>query len=299
MKVLIAGGSGFMGTALTRSLRADGHEVWVLTRHRPAHSDEIRWDGRTTQGWSQRVQEMDAVCNITGYGLEHWPWTRSRKQRFIDSRVLPGRALASAIQAATRRPRVFLQISGINHYGLRGEGIADESAPPGDDFLAQLTVQWEAATQPVEESGVRRIVARSAVVLDRRGGLLPLMALPVRLLVGGPLGSGRQAMPWIHLADHIAAIRFLLDSGEAQGAYNLIAPTPTSNAEFMRALAGALHRPYWLPTPEFLLHTALGEMSVLVAEGRYCQPRRLLELGYRFRFPTVGQALQDLFSEPD
>jgi uncharacterized protein (TIGR01777 family) len=236
---------------------------------------------------------------MTGYGLEHWPWTRSKKQRFIDSRVLPGRALASAIKACARCPRVFLQISGINYYGLRGEGVADESSPPADDFLAQLAVQWEAASQSVEEFGVRRVVARTAVVLARRGGLFPLMALPVRLFLGGPLGSGGQAMAWIHLADQIGAIRFLLAHEQARGAFNLIAPTPTSNAEFMRTLAGILHRPYWFPTPKVLLRMVLGEMSMLVVEGRSSWPKRLMELGYQFQFPTIGQALRDLFSEND
>lgn len=299
MKVLIAGGSGFMGTALANSLRAEGHEVWILTRRQRTQAHEIHWDGRSTNGWARRVEEMDAVVNVTGYGLEHWPWTKSQKQRFLDSRVLPGRALVAAIQAAARRPAVFLQISGINHYGLRGESVADESTPPADDFLAQLTVQWEAATQPVEDLGVRRIVARTAVVLARRGGLFPLMALPVRLFFGGPLGTGRQAMPWIHLADHVAAIRFLLAHKEARGAFNLIAPTPTSNVEFMRAAAKALHRPFWFPAPGFLLRAALGEMSVLLIEGRYCQPKRLLELGYQFGFPAIDQALRDLLSKTD
>jgi uncharacterized protein len=158
------------------------------------------------------MNEMDAVVNLTGFGLEHWPWTKRQKQKFLESRLIPGRALVSAIQAASRRPKVFLQISGINHYGLRGEGIADESTPAADDYLAQLTVQWEAATQPVEDLGVRRVAARSAVILARRGGLFPLMALPVRLFFGGKLGDGSQAMPWIHLADEIRAMKYLLES---------------------------------------------------------------------------------------
>lgn len=295
MKVLIAGGSGFMGTALAKSLQTAGHEVWVLTRREVRHESEIHWDGRTVDGWNRRVDEMDAVVNVTGFGLEHWPWTKLQKQRFLDSRVVPGRALVSAIEKSARRPSVFLQISGINHYGLRGDTIADESTPAADDYLAQLTVQWEAATQSIEELSVRRVVARSAVVLDAHGGLLPLMALPVRLFVGGPLGDGKQAVPWIHLADQVDALRFLLENEKARGVFNLIAPTPTSNADFMRAVAKTLHRPYWFPTPAFLLRLVLGEMSVLVVEGRYGRPKHLLELGYRFRFPTIQAALKDLF----
>ncbi len=294
MKILVAGGSGFMGTAFSKSLQSNGHEVWILTRRTPKGPNQIRWDGVTTKGWGERVNEMDAIVNMTGYGLEHWPWTKSQKKRFLDSRVLPGLALASAIKESTRRPRVFLQISGINHYGLRGEGIADESTPPADDFLAQLTVKWEDATRAVDDLGVRRIVARTAVVLASRGGLFPLMALPVRLFAGGPLGSGKQAMPWIHIADHLNALRFLLENDKASGVFNLIAPTPTSSAEFVRAIAKTLHRPYWFPAPAFLLRALLGEMNVLILEGRYARPKRLQELGYQFQFPNIETALADL-----
>jgi len=237
---------------------------------------------------------MDAVVHLTGYGLEHWPWTRKQKQKFVDSRVIPGRALVSAIQNASRRPRVFVQTSGINRYGLRGAGVADESTPAADDFLAQLTVKWEEATRPVEELGVRRVVTRNAVVLGRRGGLFPLMALPVRLFVGGKFGDGQQAMPWIHLADQTNALRFLLENENARGPFNLISPTPSSNVEFMRAIAKALRRPYWFHIPAPLLKMGLGEMSVLLTEGRYVRPKRLIELGFEFRFGKLDEAMEDL-----
>ena len=297
MKVLIAGGSGFLGTALKNLLTHTSHEVFILTRGPSQGRNQIHWDGITVQGWGNLLNEMDAVVNLTGYGLEHWPWTKRQKQRFLDSRVLPGLALVSAIQNASRRPKVFLQSSGINRYGLYGEGIADEDTPPAKDFLAQLTVKWEDATQPVELLGVRRVIARSAVVLAGRGGLFPLMALPVRLFFGGKLGTGSQAMPWIHLADEVRAFKLLLENEEAHGAYNLIAPTQTSNAEFMRAIAKTLHRPYWFHVPKFLLKLALGEMSVLITEGRYSQPQRLLGQGFQFNFPAVDDALRNIFSK--
>ncbi len=297
MKILIAGGSGFLGTALRHLLAHNSHEVFILTRGGSRGRNQIHWDGKTADGWGHLVSEMDAVVNLTGYGLEHWPWTRSQKQKFEDSRVLPGRALVSAIQNASRRPKVFLQISGINRYGLRGEGIADESTPAADDFLAQLTIKWEDATKPVEELGVRRVVTRTAVVLAGRGGLFPLMALPAHLFFGGKLGDGTQAMPWIHLADEVHAMKFLLENEEARGAYNLIAPTPTSNADFMWAIAKVLHRPYWFHVPKFLLNLALGEMSVLLTEGRYSKPSRLLDQGYTFQFPQIQDALGNIFSK--
>lgn len=297
MNVLIAGGSGFLGSALTKSLEADGHTVFILTRRQPEKPSQIQWDGKTTVGWGDRINEMDAVINLTGYGLEHWPWTKRQKQKFLDSRVLPGLALASAIKEASRRPRIFVQTSGINRYGLRSDSIADESTPPAGDFLAQLTVGWEDATKSVEELGVRRVVVRTAIVLSGRGGLFPLMALPVKLFFGGRFGDGKQATPWIHLDDHVGAIRFLLENEKAQGPFNLVAPTPTSNADFMRIIAKELKRPYWFHLPAFLLRIPLGEMSLLLTEGSYSQPKRLLELGYQFRFPTLEDAVRDIFKK--
>lgn len=295
MNILIAGGSGFLGRSLAQSLTEDGHEVRILTRRQPNHPNEINWDGKTIGGWSVMVNDVDVVVNLTGYSLAHWPWTKSQKRRFRDSRVLPGQALVAAIKTASRRPKVFIQASGINWYGLRGKEIADEATPAADDFLARLTVQWEASTEEIESLGVRRIAIRQAVVLARHGGLFPLMALPVRLFAGGPIGDGRQAVPWIHIEDQVRAIRFLLDRSEACGVYNFIAPAPTSNADFMRSIAQALNRPYWFPVPALLLRAVLGEMNVLVTEGRYSAPKRLLDLGYQFRYSTIEEALDNLF----
>jgi uncharacterized protein len=294
MKTLVAGGSGFIGTALVRFLRAAGEEAWILTRRVPKNEYEIHWDGSSVAGWSERVAEMDAVVNLTGYGLEHWPWTKSRKKRFHDSRVLPGHALVSAIRASARRPRVFLQFSGINRYGLSGDSIADETTPAADDFLARLTVDWESATEPLEDLGVRRVIVRNAVVLDSNGGMFPLMSRPIRFMLGGPLGNGRQAVPWIHLADQVQASYFLLRNEAAAGPFNLIAPNPTSNAEFMHAIAKVIHRPYWFRTPAILLRAALGEMSDMVLQGRSAKPKRLLELGYRFLYPDIKAAVENL-----
>ena len=296
MKVLIAGGLGFLGTSLKNSLARDGHDAFILTRRASNNPNHIQWDGKTTSGWAHVVKDMDAVVNVTGYGLEHWPWTKRQKQKFVDSRVMPGRALVAAIQSSERRPRVFLQTSGVNFYGLRGNGLADESTPPAGDFLAQLTVGTEDATKPVEEFGLRRVIVRNAVVLARNGGLFPLFLLAPRIFFGGRFGDGRQAMPWIHNSDHTNAMRFLLENETAHGPFNLIAPQPTSNAEFMQAVARALRRPYWFHVPKFLLRLILGEMSILLTEGRYSQPKRLIELGFRFQFGTLDEAMENVLS---
>ncbi len=303
MRVLIAGGSGFLGRALSQSLVGDGHEVWVLTRRQqtargaPEGVRMLLWDGCSCGEWAKAVSEVDAVVNLSGESVGRWPWNARRKKRLRDSRVLPGLVLAEAIRRVRWRPAVFLQASGVNHYGARGDP-ATESTPPGEDFLARLTCDWEASTQAVEELGLRRVVVRLAVVLAASEGMLPRIALPVHLCLGGPIGSGQQTMPWIHVADAVGAMRFLLEHPAARGPFNLVAPHSVNNAEFLCTLARVLHRPFWLPVPSLPLRLALGEMSVLLLEGRPVQPQRLLELGYCFRFARLEDALQNIYLPP-
>jgi uncharacterized protein (TIGR01777 family) len=299
MNVLITGGTGLIGRALAQSLLADGHKVWILTRS-PEQAilllgcTAVGWDGRTAQGWGELVNEMDAILNLAGVNTASWPWTEARKQSFWNSRVWAGQAVAEAIRLAKKKPKALVQISGISHYGMRGEP-ATESTPPAEDFSARLTVAWEFSSQPVEDLGVRRAVVRTAVVLSRDNIIMKLMELPIRLFVGGRLGSGQQTFPWIHMADEIRAIRFLLDDERARGPYNLIAPESTSNADFTRALARQLKRPYWFHLPAFLMRLVLGEMGNLVLEGRPAQPKRLLEAGFKFQHPTLNSALKELY----
>jgi len=299
MKILIAGGGGFLGKHLIKALIADNHQVWNLSRSQKQIQgvNSVHWDGKTIQGGGSLMNDMDAVINLAGLSLNSWPWTKGKKQRFHDSRVHPGHALVSAIEAASHKPKVFLQISGINHYGLRGEGMADESTPPAEDYLAQLTVAWEEATRSVEALGVRWIGCRTAIVLAKDAILLWLMALPARLFFGGKLGRGDQALPWIHLSDQIGAMKFLIENKDASGVFNLVSPQATPNMEFMRTLTGALHRPFWFHVPALLLRVVLGEMNVLITEGRFVTPKRLLKTGFTFKFPNLDDALRDIFNE--
>jgi uncharacterized protein (TIGR01777 family) len=237
---------------------------------------------------------MDAVVNLVGERLTKWPRSKKQKSRFWNSRVEGGHALVEAIQKAATPPKVFIQASGVNFYGPRDLVPISESEAPGNDFLADLCKAWEASTLPVEKLGARRVIIRSAIVLSGREGILPVMMLPARLFVGGPLGSGRQGLAWIHLEDEIAAIRFLLENQSARGAFNLTSPIPISSAEFLRVVAKKLHRPYWLPVPAFMLRLVLGGMSTLVLDGAYLLPRRLQELGFGFRYGTVEAALSNL-----
>lgn len=293
MRILIAGGTGMIGRALAKSMIIDGHSVVVLTRQEintggssinvtSGNIDYVKWDGYSKNGWADLIDEVDAAVNLAGENLAKWPWTNSLKRRFLESRVNSGNALTEAFRAAKRKPKTLLQISGINYYGYKGDTV-DESAQPGNDFLARLTVAWEKATEEVESLGVRRCILRLGLVLSHRDGLFPIMALPVRLFLGGPIGNGKQTVSWIYIDDVVGAIRFLLENNKAMGSYNGVSPESLSNADFYRLLSRSLKRPYWFRTPGLLLRCVLGEMSTLVLEGRNVKPKRLLDANYRFQ----------------
>ncbi len=206
-----------------------------------------------------------------------------------------GLAIAEAFQKVDKKPSVLIQSSGVGYYGPRGKETITEDAPVGNDFMAGVASAWEASTREVELLGVRRAIIRTSLVLDAHQGVLPLMALPVRLFAGGPLGNGQQGVSWIHIQDEVRAIRFLLENDRARGVFNLSAPNPLSNAEFIRALAKALARPYWIPAPAFALRPFLGDMSTLLLDGQYVIPQRLVELGFTFNFESAADAFRQLF----
>lgn len=301
MQVLIAGGTGLLGRALTTRLVRGGHKVWVLSRNPqaatvPAGAAVVRWDARTPQGWQELVEHMDALVNLAGENIGGGPWTARRKKRILESRVHAGQAIVAACEQATQRPQVVLQASAVGYYGLAGDQILDEESPPGNDFQSKVCMAWEGATQPVEALGIRRVVIRTGLVLAPKGGFLTPLLLQYRLFAGGPLGSGKQWWPWIHLVDQIAAMEYLLFRADAWGAYNLCAPNPVCMADFGRELARALHRPYWLPAPAFGLKLLLGEMSTLILNGQRAVPLKLLQSGYSFQFEQLGRALHNVLS---
>ena len=299
MNVIIAGGSGLIGQAFTADLLKHGHRVWVLTRrlsqvHLPAGAQAAGWDGASGRGWESVLEQADAVVNLAGENIGAHPWTRERKGRIRESRVQAGQAIVRAIQATGQRPRVLVQSSAVGYYGPCKEETLTEGSPAGRDFLSGVAVDWENSTRTVEELGVRRVIIRTGVVLAAEGGILSRFLYPVRLFAGGPMGSGRQWISWIHMRDQLAAMRFLMEHASAAGAFNVCAPEPVTNAEFVRTLAGVLNRPYWLPAPAFALKLVLGEMSTLVLDGQKVVPARLQELGFRFTYPELDAALENL-----
>jgi len=301
MKVMIAGGSGLIGSALTRSLIDDGHEVWLLSRNTGKVRLEkgvnaLEWDGRTVEHqWLGVFGQMDAVVNLAGATIGQWPWSQAHKKEILQSRVDAGRTISKAFEKSSPRPPVLLQASGVGYYGPRDSEPMHEESPAGSDFLSTVAINWESATRVVDTMGVRRAILRTGLVLAREAGVLPLMALPVRLFAGGPIGSGKQGISWIHIRDQVRAIRFLMENDRARGAFNLCAPNPASNADFMSALARALHRPYWLAAPAFAIRLALGEMSDLLLSGQFAIPQRLINLGFAFDFESAYDAFADLY----
>jgi len=290
MRVLVAGSSGLIGTALVAQLRATGHDVLRLVRRRPSAPDERGWDppaGRIDNG---AFDGVDAVVNLNGVGIGDRPWSGARKQLVRDSRNVPTDVLATAV--AEHGVATMLSQSGINIYGDTGERVVDESAPPGRGFLADVCREWEAATAPAEAAGARVVLMRSAPVLSRSGGIVARLRPLFRLMLGGRLGSGRQYFPWISLDDEIGAVRFLLEHAEVAGPVNLVGPEMVTNAEFTRALAEAVHRPAPFVVPGFALTAALGQMAhEMVLTGPRAVPAKLTAAGYLFRHPTLKDAL--------
>jgi uncharacterized protein (TIGR01777 family) len=300
MRVIITGGSGLIGRALSADLSADGHEVIILSRS-PTRAVSVpdgarveRWDARTADGWGHLVDGADAVVNLVGESLASGRWTAERKRRIRDSRVLGGQAVVEAVRSAVKKPKVVVQSSAIGYYGPRGEEQITEEDAAGNDFPSQVCVDWEASTAPIDEMGVRRPIIRTAVVFSSDALAFKRMILPFKLFVGGPIGGGGQWLPWIHMADEVAAIRYLMEHPDANGPYNLCAPDTVTNRGFAQAAGRVLGRPSFVPVPGFVLRVVFGEMASVLLEGQQAVPQRLLDAGFTFRFPKLEDALRDL-----
>ena len=305
MRIVIAGGSGLIGRELTSTLTAAGDEVIILSRNpelvkgMPPGVNVIKWNGKTLEDWGMQIEKSDVVINLTGEnlsGVGFLPtrWTKERKLRIVQSRINSGKVLTKAIEKAADKPSVFVQASGIGFYGAHQEKSLNEEDGGGDDFSTNLCKEWEASSQPVEIMGIRRVVVRNGVVLSTKGGALPLLLLPYKLFVGGPLGNGNQIYSWIHIIDEVNAIQFLVRNNQAKGVFNLTAPNPVTNDEFGRTIAKVMKRPHYFPIPGFAMRLAFGEVSSMVLEGQKVLPQKLLDEGFGFTYPGLEEALKDL-----
>lgn len=304
MKIVIAGGTGLIGSTLVASFVQDGHQVVILSRSPEKYAGQfpssvqlLAWDGKTAGDWASSLNGADVVINLAGENIGARPWTDARKQAIRDSRVNAGKALVNAIESVEQKPRLLVQSSAVGYYGITGDKILPESSPAGEDFLAQVCVVWEDATAPVEKMGVRRVILRTGIVLSTREGALPRMLLPMRLFVGGALGTGKQWFPWIHINDEIAAIRFLIENEQTSGAYNLAAPAVLTNAAFTKAMGQVMRRPSLMFVPGFALKLVLGEMSIIVLEGQRVTSQRLQDAGFHFQFSEAAPALADVLDK--
>ncbi|MFB7878899.1 TIGR01777 family oxidoreductase [Nocardia sp. NPDC056064] len=291
MKVVIAGSSGLIGTALVAALRRDGHQVSRLVRRAAAAPDEFTWDPARAQLDERALRGADAVVNLCGASLGGRRWNGGYKQLLRDSRITPTDVLAVAVAAAG--VPTLVNASGSHYYGGgTGDAIVDETAPAGTGFLATLCRDWEAATEPARAAGTRTVLIRSAVVLARNGGMLSMLHPLYWLGLGGRLGSGRQYTPWISLDDEVGAIVFALTNPEISGPVNAAGPAPVTNAEFNRALGRALHRPTPIVVPGFALRALVGELAdEALLRGPRAIPAALEQAGYSFQHPTIGAAL--------
>ncbi|MFF5962581.1 TIGR01777 family oxidoreductase [Streptomyces collinus] len=293
-RIAVAGASGLIGGALVRSLTADGHEVRRLVRGTPRTAGEIRWDPEDGRVDAAGLAGCHAVVNLAGAGVGDRRWTDAYKQRIRDSRVKGTAALAGAVASldAKERPRVFVNGSAIGYYGETGERTADESTPAGEGFLPELCVEWEGATAPAQEAGVRTVFTRTGLVVSREGGAWARLFPLFRAGAGGRMGDGRQYWSFVALHDEVAAIRHLIDTDGLSGPFNVTAPNPVTNREITAAMGRVLHRPTLFPVPASVLRTVLGEMAGDVLGSARVLPTRLLESGFRFAFPEIEGAIR-------
>ncbi len=304
MKYLITGGTGFIGTAVIGSLSADPCEIVVLTRKpRPAMTmggaavRYVQWDARTSGAWCTEMETTDAVINLAGKSLFAARWTDRVKHELTESRIGATTALVYAMRNAVKRPGVFVSASAVGYYGDCDDRSVSERTPPGRGFLAELTVQWEAAAAAASALGVRVAAPRFAIALGRDGGALQKMAIPFYTMAGGYLGSGKQIMPWIHIDDLVRAIVFPIRHGAIAGPYNCSAPNPVTMKFFCASLGAALHRPSWTRVPSFVLKAMLGEASDMLLTGQNALPEALCAAGFQFHFTNVDDALHSLYHQ--
>ncbi|MEM7347131.1 MAG: TIGR01777 family oxidoreductase, partial [Chloroflexota bacterium] len=294
-----------IGRRLVDYLIEQGHLVTVVSRSPykpatlPAKINFAQWDGKTADGWGHYVDGADAVVNLAGAGVADGRWTDARKKEIRESRTNAAQAVIEAIQQAEVKPKVLIGASAIGYYGIHKSHTLTEQNPPGSGFLPEVCKEWEAAAEPVEAMGVRRVTIRTGVVLDPKGGAFPKIVMPFNFLAGGPIGSGRQWFSWIHYLDEVRAIEFLIKNEEAEGPFNLTAPHPLRNRDFAKIVGKVLSRPAFAPAPGLVFKVMFGEMSEVLLGSQRVLPQRLQSLGFTFKYSEAEEAVRDLLGVPD
>lgn len=300
MRIIITGGSGTIGQRLAKLLGHEGYDVIILSRNPeqkltnpPSGVRAIKWDGQTATGWGHLLDHHDTVIvNLAGESIASPRWTDAHKKKVLQSRLDSSYAVAEAIAYADHKPKALIQASAIGYYGDGGESVITEDTPPSREWRAQVAVEWEAS---VKDVAVRTVYLRIGISLDLNGGALPAFIRAADFM-GARLGNGRQWVPWIHYRDVTGAIHFLINDQNAHGAFNIVAPQPLRNADFMATVARVRGRPAWFPVPACTLHMAIGEQALFVLDSQRVLPDKLLAMGYAFHFPDADSALRNLLS---
>jgi uncharacterized protein (TIGR01777 family) len=303
MKIVIAGGTGFLGRPLAGALAAERHDVVVLSRAPIQSRGGVRFVAWTPDGgagpFGAEIDGAGAIVNLAGEPIAGRRWSADQKRQILDSRVNATRSLVEAVRRAANPPGVLVSGSAVGYYGPLDDQFATEETQAGSDFLARVSVQWEAEAHRAVSDRTRVVCLRTGLVLEQDGGALPKMLPPFRLFAGGPVGSGRQYWPWIHRDDWIRLVRWTIETGAVSGPMNATAPNPVTNREFAGALGRALHRPALMPAPAFALKLMLGEMAgALLLSGQRAIPAKAQRLGFTFRYAAVDDALRAIFTEP-
>lgn len=300
MRVAVTGSTGLVGNRLVPALRSAGHDVLRLVRRATSASDEVFWDPERSIIDADSLEGVDAVIHLAGVSIFGGRWTRKRKAAIRESRVSSTDLLSRTLAGLDHTPRVLVSTSAVGFYGSRADEILTEDSPPGDGFLAGVVRDWEAATAPAAEAGIRVVHPRFGVILAGEGGMLPLVALPFRLGLGGPLGSGSQYMSWIALTDLVDILEYALADDGLRGPVNAVAPEAVTNAEFSSTLARVLGRPSFMSVPAAMMRIAAGQLAdELVLASQRVEPRRLLDQGFTFALPTLEQALRHELGRQD
>jgi len=301
MKILISGGSGFIGSELVKRLIDEHYEVLLLSRNPgnvklPQHPllKILEWDGKTLGKWSDSVNEIDVIVNLAGENVSSKRWSKKQKVKLRESRIGPTNLLIKAITNAARKPKILINASAVGYYGSFGVGDVTEDYPKGDGFLADLCNEWEQKALEAETMGVRVVILRLGVVLESSGGAMKKLLLPFKFYLGGTIGSGKQWFPWIHRDDVINVILFTLRNNSLRGPINVVSPTPVTMKEFAYSIGKALNKPSWMPIPSLILKLIFGEMSEVLIGGRRIIPMKLLDSGFKFQYGNLKEALNDI-----
>jgi uncharacterized protein (TIGR01777 family) len=294
MNILITGGTGFIGTALSRELRNSGHTVVLTTRGPSDSKEKMTWNPPGLIA-PEIISTFDAVINLAGEPIAPGRWTKAKKERILSSRINTTRALVESMKRAGTKPRVLISASAVGYYGAHGDEYAAEDTPPASDFLAYVCIKWEEEALKAEELGVRVVIVRLGAVLESDGGALPQMIVPFKFFLGGPIGSGKQWFSWIHRDDVVGIIKYVLDKDTIIGPVNATAPNPVTNKEFSTALGKEFNSPSWFAVPGFVVKLTLGELGSVLLTGQRVLPEKALKAGYEFKYTDVNDALRVIF----